>query len=80
MNRNLLNNHADVNNELQMCNAVDDRVLETDNIPGNGFNACMWFAERPAKGTESNGRNLEHHGEKREDYVDQKGSRRPEKI
>lgn len=29
MNRNLLNNHADVNNELQLCNAVDDRVLET---------------------------------------------------
>ena len=40
----------------------------------------LCFVERPAKSTESYGSHVEHHGEKRENYVDQKGSGGPEEI
>lgn len=41
---------------------------------------AVLFVERPIKGPESHGSNVEQHGEKGKDHVDQKGSRRPEKI
>lgn len=46
----------------------------------NASNVDLYFSEWSDKSSESHGRNLEHHGEKREDHVDQKGSRGPEKI
>lgn len=38
------------------------------------------LSERPSKGPESHGSHVEHHGEKRENHVDQEGSGGPEEI